>query len=143
MLPADRVCGLPLCERTAPAAAGTSQDRSSGQCRENLLVQAGCAGAVERQPAKQDDPWDGILAMDQAIAGQVVVHEALRQEPSQQSLDNAMVQVELDDAVVHALGSIKHHRADGGFFAPLEALLAVLGQRPEGIERDCPAGIAS
>ena len=55
----------------------------------------------------------------------------------------AVLQVELDDVVVNALGRIEDNRADGGFLAPLvEAQVFVLGCA-KGVEGGGPGWVGA
>jgi hypothetical protein len=56
-------------------------------------MEASGSGAVETKAAKKQDARDRVRGLGQTGAGQVVVHEALGQEPVQEPLDNAMFQV--------------------------------------------------
>ena len=67
-------------------------------------MQAGSARAVEREPAKQHDAGDIVLALSEASSREVMVHESLREETAKKTLYDPMVKVELDHAVIDAFG---------------------------------------
>ena len=82
-----------------------------GGDRDDLLVQAGRAGAVERQPPEQENARLGAGASDDAAAGQAVL-ESLAGEPGEQTADQPVFEMQLHD--VGRVGAVRQDgRAEG------------------------------
>ena len=100
----------------------------AGGDRDQLLVQPGGPGAVEAEPAHQDHAGDGVVGLGQAGPGEVVVDEALGGEPAEQPLDDAVLQVEVDDVLVHGAGVVEDDRPDRRLPPPFPGLLVALAR---------------
>ena len=115
----------------------------AGGDRDQLLVQPGGAGAVEAEPAEQDDAGDGVRRLGQAGPGEIVVDEALGGEAAEQPLDDAVLQVQVDDVVVQRAGVLEDDGADRRVAAPFPELLVALAGRAERVHRVGPGRIGA
>jgi hypothetical protein len=97
---------------------------------EDLVVEAGGAGAVEREAAEDEELGLGVVGAADAGAAELVVHEALGEEAAEQALDDAVLEVEVHDLAVEVAGVAEDDGADGGVAAPLaEGLVFLRGAR--------------
>ena len=101
-------------------------------------MQAGCAGAVKRNAAEEDDATDGIVGLADAGAGEIVVDEALRAETAEQALDDAVFEVDVHHALIDVGGGLEDDRADGARCAPLVEILIFWLRRAKGVHRAEP-----
>ena len=113
----------------------------AGRDRDQLLVQSGCPGTVEAESPHQDDSGDGVVALSQAGPGEVVVDESLGGEPTEQAPDDAVLQVEVDDVLVHGSGVVEDDRTDRRLPSPFPGLLIALARRPKRVHRLGPRRI--
>jgi hypothetical protein len=86
-------------------------------------VEAGGAGAVEREAAEDEELGLGVVGAQDAGAGSSSWRKPWEQEAAEQALDDAVLEVEVDDLAVEAAGVAEHDGADGGLAAPLPGLL--------------------
>ena len=84
----------------------------AGRDRDQLLVQPRRPWAVEGEPAEQDDARDRVVGLGQAGAREVVVDEALGGEAAEQALDDALLQMQVDDVLVHRARVLEDDRPD-------------------------------
>ena len=75
-------------------------------------MQPGRPWAVEAEPSYQYDSRDCVIRMAQAGSGEVVVNEPLSGESAKQTPDNAVLQMEVDDVLVHGPGVVEDDRPD-------------------------------
>ena len=111
----------------------------AGGDRNEHLVQALGPAPEQAQPPQQHHTWDGIGSLHQTGAGEVVVHEPLGAEPGQQTLREALLQVQVYGVVGEHPGVFEDHRPDGRFPSPLGKLPAGLAGRAQGVEGGGPA----
>ena len=104
-------------------------------------MQPGGAGSVQAEPAQQDHAGNGIGGLRQTRPGQVVMHKPLGDEPAEEPLDDPMLQVEVDHAVVHRALILEHDRPDWRRTAPFPPFLVPGPRRPQGVHGVGPGGI--
>ena len=102
-------------------------------------MQSHCPWAVERQAAEQDDARNGIGRVREAGTRKVVMNEPLREEATEQSLDDTVLQVQLNYVVINPFRRIENDGADGRFRPPLEIARAFLRRGPERVEGNGPS----
>ena len=115
----------------------------AGADGDDLLVESGGAAAIQREAAKQDDACVLIAAGCEAGTGEVVVHEALRKEASEQALHHAVLEVEVHGRLIERRLRLEHDRADRRRPAPPEVAFAVLRRGAQGVEGVRPVGCAT
>ena len=111
----------------------------AGGDRDQHLVQALGPAPEQAEPSQQRHTGDGIGGLHQAGAGEVVVHEALGAEPGQQTLRDALLQVQVHGVVAEHPGVFEDDGPDGGVPPPLGELLAGLAGRAQGVQGGGPA----
>ncbi len=102
-------------------------------------MKAGSLGAVEGKPTEYHNTLDGIATVGDAGPGKVVVHKALSEEALEQTLDDRVFQVELDDRVGDDTGVAEDHRANGSGTSPFVLVDTALALFAEGVGHVFPA----
>ena len=111
----------------------------AGGGRNQYLVQALGPVPEQAQPPQQHHARDGVGGLHQTGAGKVVVHEPLGTEPGQQTLREALLQVQVHGVVAEHPGILEDHRPDRRLAPPLGELLAGLAGRAQGVQGGGPS----
>jgi len=134
--------GLAICffgEGFQPAI-GAAFDPLRGY-EDDLFVQAGGARAEQGQAADADHSGDGVARVAQyRHTAEIVCCPALRSEARQNPLDEWVLQVKLNDLVVHVFGRNKGHGAQRAL-APVPESLVALARGAKCVEGVLP-GVA-
>src|ERR1019366_6345016 len=106
-------------------------------------MKAASIRSIERESAKQDHSGDGIVRLSDAGTREIVVNEALRSEPAEQPLHDAMLKVKMDNFLIEVAGISKHNRANGRRPAPIPDLLIKPARQAQGVQSMRPGGIGT
>ena len=110
---------------------------------DHLLVEADGARSVDGDAAEDDDARGAVLALREAGAGEIVMDEALGEEATEEAAGDAVLEVDLDRAVVNAFGRIEDDGTDGGLASPFPIALAVIRSSAEAVEGAGPGGVGT
>jgi hypothetical protein len=80
--------------------------------RHDLFVKAFGALAVQREPTEQHDAPHGIARVREACAREVVIDEALRAEAREETLRDALLEMQVDGLLGQELGVLERDRAE-------------------------------
>ena len=101
--------------------------------RYQFLVQACGTGAIKGQAADKENARNGIGRLRHAGARQIMVDKALGSETRQQPLDDAVLEVKLNDFLRDDAGVLEHDGTDGGAATPIPELLVAGARRAEAV----------
>src|SRR5207302_10066310 len=96
--------------------------------RNNLFVKPRGPRTVERQTSQKDDTADGVGGLGKTGTRKIVIQKTLGKKMAEQALDDALLQVEVHDAVIHAPDVFKHDWPHGGGTPPLPWLLVAFAR---------------
>ncbi len=115
----------------------------AGSDGDQLLMQPRRGWAVQAKAPEEHDAGDRVRCLGQAGSGQVVMDEALGGEAAEQALHDAMLQVKMDDLVVHLARVFEDHGSDRRRAPPFPGLLVARTGDAEGVHRVGPGGVGT
>ena len=110
----------------------------AGRDRNQFLMQACGPWSVEAEAPQEHNAGNGVRGLGQTGSRHVVVDETLRREAAEESLHDAVFQMQMDDLVVHRAGVLKNDWADRRGASPLPEPLIAFAGRAQGIHRIGP-----